>query len=45
MCGEPLTVPRGAGTEEIERARAGLEEELNRITREADDLASGPSRA
>lgn len=45
MCGEPVTIARGAGPEEIERTRAELEEELNRITREADELAAGPGRA
>jgi lysophospholipid acyltransferase (LPLAT)-like uncharacterized protein len=37
LYGEPVTVPREAGEREVEAIAAHLEEELNQLTRRADD--------
>lgn len=40
--GEPIHVAKDASQEELEAARALLESELNRLTREADEAVGGP---
>jgi len=40
ICGEPVTIAKDAGPEEMERVRAGLEGTLNELTRRADGFFS-----